>query len=326
MRLSHLALATHPTHFLLMPNLMPAFHSLTPANLTPAQWHPFLVGAVAPRPVAFASTIDATGRVNLSPYSFFNAFSSNPPILVFSPANRVRDNTQKHTLENVREVPEVVINICDYALVEQMSLASTEYGKGVNEFTKSGLTELASEMVRPPRVAEAPAAFECVVEQIIELGQNNGAGNLVICRVVRAHFRQDILLPDATGIDPFKLDAVSRLGGDWYCRASGASLFEVPKPNRHIGIGIDQLPEFLRTSKVLTGNELGRLANIERDALPTPEQVEAFQTEPMVAYLLNKHRDTPEMRQLQLLRLGRQFLAEGRLDYAWKTLLLGQLT
>lgn len=302
---------------------MPDFHSLTPADLTPAQWHPFLVGAVAPRPVAFVSTIDAEGRVNLSPYSFFNAFSSNPPILVFSPANRVRDNTQKHTLQNVREVREVVINICDFAMVEQMSLASTEYAKGINEFTKAGLTELASELVRPPRVAEAPAAFECVVEQIIELGQNNGAGNLIICRVVRAHFRQDILLLNATGIDPFKLDAVARLGGDWYCRASGSSLFEVPKPNRHIGIGFDQLPAHIRNSDVLTGNELGRLANIEHNALPTPEQAEAFKAEPMVAYLLNKYRDdAPELRQ-QLLQLGRQFLAEGRLAEAWKALQIG---
>ena len=305
-----------------MPTSPPLFHSLTPSDLTPAQWHPFLVGAVAPRPVAFASTIDAEGRVNLSPYSFFNAFSSNPPILVFSPANRVRDNTQKHTLQNVREVPEVVINICDFALVEQLSLASTEYAKGVNEFTKAGLTELASELVRPPRVAEAPAAFECVVEQVIELGHNNGAGNLIICRVVRAHFRQDILLPDAAGIDPFKLDAVARLGGDWYCRASGNSLFEVAKPNRHIGIGIDQLPEHLRTSDVLTGNELGRLANIEHSALPTPAQIEEFRAEPMVAYLLNKHRDDAVERAQQLLQLGRQFLAEGRLVEAWKTLLL----
>ena len=302
---------------------MPDFHSLTPADLTPVQWHPFLVGAVAPRPVAFVSTIDAEGRVNLSPYSFFNAFSSNPPILVFSPANRVRDNTQKHTLQNVREVREVVINICDFAMVEQMSLASTEYAKGINEFTKAGLTELASELVRPPRVAEAPAAFECVVEQIIELGQNNGAGNLIICRVVRAHFRQDILLLNATGIDPFKLDAVARLGGDWYCRASGPSLFEVPKPNRHIGIGFDQLPAHIRNSDVLTGNELGRLANIEHNALPTPEQAEAFKAEPMVAYLLNKYRnDAPELRQ-QLLQLGRQFLAEGRLAEAWKALQIG---
>ena len=300
----------------------PAFHSLTPTDLTPAQWHPFLVGAVAPRPIAFASTIDAEGRVNLSPYSFFNAFSSNPPILVFSPANRVRDNSQKHTLQNVREVPEVVINICDFALVEQMSLASTEYGKGVNEFTKAGLTELASEMVRPPRVAEAPAAFECVVEQIIALGHNHGAGNLIICRVVRAHFRADILLPNAAGIDPFKLDAVARLGGDWYCRASGSSLFEVPTPNRHIGIGFDELPDFLRTSNVLTGNELGRLANIERDAFPTATAVNEFRHEPLVAYTLNKYRDDAPALKQQLLLLGRQFLAEGRLMDAWKTLLL----
>jgi flavin reductase (DIM6/NTAB) family NADH-FMN oxidoreductase RutF len=282
-----------------------------------------MVGAVAPRPVAFASTVDAGGRVNLSPYSFFNAFSSNPPILVFSPANRVRDNSQKHTLLNIREVPEVVINICDFAMVEQMSLASTEYDKGVNEFVKAGLTELASELVRPPRVAEAPAAFECTVDQVIELGQNNGAGNLVICRVVRAHFRHDILLPDATGIDPFKLDAVARLGGDWYTRASGASLFEVPKPNRHVGIGIDQLPEFIRNSDVLTGNELGRLANLEQDALPTPEQVQAFAAEPMASFLLAKHGSEPAARQ-QLTQLGRQLLAEGKLREAWCALLLAQ--
>ena len=281
-----------------------------------------MVGAVAPRPVAFASTVSADGTVNLSPYSFFNAFSSNPPILVFSPANRVRDNSQKHTLQNVREVPEVVINICDYALVEQMSLASTEYAQGVNEFVKAGLTELASELVRPPRVAEAPAAFECVVEQVIELGQNNGAGNLVICRVVRAHFRPDILLPDASGIDPFRLDAVARLGGDWYCRASGASLFEVPKPNRRLGIGIDQLPDHLRNSPVLTGNELGRLANIEREALPTPAAVAAAAALPAVADIFNKYVPKSLERENGLLQLGRQLLAEGQLAEAWAVLTL----
>ena len=301
---------------------MPSFHSLTPAALKPSEWHPFMVGAVAPRPVAFASTIDAAGRVNLSPYSFFNAFSFNPPILVFSPANRVRDNSQKHTLQNIREVPEVVINICDFALVEQMSLASTEYEKGVNEFTKAGLTELASEQVRPPRVAEAPAAFECVVEQVIELGHNNGAGNLVVCRVVRAHFRHDILLPNATGIDPFKLDAVARLGGDWYCRASGASLFEVPKPNRNQGIGIDQLPAFIRDSDVLTGNNLGRLANIEQAAIPKAEEVAAFRAEPMVDYILSKYRADAAEQRRQLELLGKKLLEEGRLLDAWKVLLL----
>lgn len=305
-----------------MPTPPPAFHSLTPADLKPQEWHPFMVGAVAPRPIAFASTIDLDGRVNLSPYSFFNAFSSNPPILVFSPANRARDNSQKHTLENVRQVPEVVINICDYALVEQMSLASVEYARGVNEFAKAGLTELASDLVRPPRVAEAPAAFECVVEQVIELGQENGAGNLVVCRVVRAHFRQDILLPTGAGIDPFKLDAVARLGGDWYARITPESLFEVPKPNRKMGIGIDEIPEFIRHSECLSGNHLGRLGNIEREALPPPAAVEAFRAEPLVAYVLNNYRDDAPEQRKQLTLLGRQFLDEGRLLEAWKVLLL----
>ncbi len=203
-------------------------------------------------------------------------------------------------------------------------MASAEYPAGVNEFTKAGLTELPSERVRPPRVAEAPAAFECVVEQIIELSQGPGAGHLVVCRVVRAHFRQDILLPDAAGIDPFKLDAVARLGGDWYCRASGASLFEVVRPNRRLGIGFDGLPAHVRASRVLTGNDLGQLANVEREALPTPAQVEAFKSEPMVAYLLNKHRgNAPESRQ-QLTLLGQQFLAEGRVAEAWMVLLLAE--
>ena len=299
-----------------------SFHTIDPAQLTPAQLHPFMVGAIAPRPVAFASTIAADGSVNLSPYSFFNCFGSNPPILVFSPANRVRDNSQKHTLQNVREVAEVVIHICDYAMVEQMSLASTEYAKGVNEFEKAGFTELPSQKVRPPRVAEAPAAFECVVEQVIELGQNNGAGNLIICRVVLAHFREDIVLPTGAGIDPFKLDAIARLGGDWYCRASGSSLFEVPKPNRNLGIGIDQLPEFMRTSSVLTGNNLGRLANIEVQSMPTDEQVAAFRHEPLVSYTLSQHAANAPRQRHELVLLGQKLLEEGRLLDAWKTLLL----
>ncbi len=300
----------------------PAFHSFTPADLAPAQWQQLLGGAVAPRPIAFASTIDAAGRVNLSPFSFFNVFSYTPPILVFSPVNRMRDGSPKHTLLNVQAVPEVVVNICDYALVQQLSLASAEYPAGANEFTKAGLTEQPSEQVRPPRVAEAPAAFECVVEQIVELTQGPGAGNLVVCRVVRAHFRHDVLLPNASGIDPFKLDAVARLGGDWYCRAGGASLFEVVRPNRRLGMGFDQLPAHLRTSNILTGNDLGQLANVEHEALPTPEQIEAFRTEPMVAYVLNKYRgNAPELHK-QLVQLGQQLLAEGRPAEAWKALLL----
>ena len=280
-----------------------------------------MVGAVAPRPVAFVSTVAADGSVNLSPYSFFNCFGSNPPILAFSPANRVRDNSQKHTLQNVREVAECVVHICDYAMVEQMSLASTEYAKGVNEFVKAGFTAAPSQLVRPPRVLEAPAAFECVVEQVIELGQNNGAGNLVLCRVVLAHFREDIILPSGIGIDPRKLDAVARLGGDWYSR-SAETLFEVPKPNRRLGIGFDQLPAHLRESTILTGNNLGRLANIEAEAMPTPEQVQEFKNSPLVSYTLSKHAtDRPEQRR-QLVLLGQKLLQEGQLLDAWKVLLL----
>lgn len=299
-----------------------SFRTITPGTLKGPEWHQFLLGAVAPRPIAFVSTISAEGEVNLSPFSFFNVFSSNPSTLIFSPANRVRDNTQKHTLYNVREVAECVVNICDYAVVEQMSLASTEYERGVNEFVKAGLTELKSDLVRPPRVAECPVSLECVVEQIIAIGDSNGGGNLVICRVVQAHFRQDILLENGPGIDPHKFDAVARLGGDWYARMVPESLFEVPKPNRNKGIGYDQLPAFLRTSEVLTGNNLGRLANIEEQALPTPEQVQAFRQDPLVSYTLSKHAADPAAQRRELLLLGKKTLEEGRLLDAWKTLLL----
>lgn len=309
---------------MLLPSASP-FRTITPGTLPGPEWHQFMLGAVAPRPIAFVSTIDRAGNVNLSPFSFFNVFSSNPATLIFSPANRVRDNTQKHTLYNVRdEVPECVINICDYPLVEQMSLASTEYGREINEFRKAGFTELASDKVRPPRVAECPVSFECVVEQVIAIGDSNGGGNLVICRVVQSHFREDILLPAGGGIDPHKFDAVARLGGDWYSRITPESLFEVPKPNRHKGIGIDELPVHIRHSEVLTGNNLGRLANIEREALPPAEDVQAFREDPLVAYTLHKYQDnaTEQHRQLQLL--AKQLLEEGRLLDAWKTLLLAQ--
>lgn len=301
---------------------MSAFRTITPGTLKPAEWHQFLLGAVAPRPVAFVSTVSAAGEVNLSPYSFFNVFSSNPPVFIFSPANRVRDNTQKHTLENVREVAECVINLCDYPLVEQVSLASTEYPRGVNEFVKAGLTEAKSDLVRPPRVRECPVSFECVVEQIIPVGTSNGGGNLVVCRAVQAHFREDILLENAPGVDPHKFQAVARLGADWYARVTPEALFEVPKPNRNQGIGLDQLPAHLRHSDLLSGNNLGRLANIERDALPTPEQIEEFKTEPLVAYTLNKYRDDPAELKKHLTLLGKQFLEEGKLHEAWRVLLL----
>ncbi|MCZ8355710.1 MAG: flavin reductase family protein [Cyclobacteriaceae bacterium] len=242
------------------------YKRIDPKEVSTGVLHSYLLGAIAPRPIAFASTIDKEGKVNLSPFSFFNVFGANPPILIFSPARRGRDNTVKHSYENVLEVPEVTINIVDYAMVQQMSLASTEYPKGVNEFVKAGLTEIPSEKVKPPRVANAPASFECKVLQVIPTGIEGGAGNLIICEVVLVHIAERVL--DSNGkVDPFKLDAVARMGGDWYCRANGNALFTVPKPLEKIGIGIDQLPDEIRLSKVLTGNELAMLANIE--ALPS---------------------------------------------------------
>lgn len=247
--------------------------TLDPQDLSTGELHGYLLTAVAPRPIAFASTIDEQGRVNLSPFSFFNVFGSNPPLMIFSSARRVRDNTTKHTLDNVKAVPEVVINIVNFPIVEQMSLASTEYPQGVNEFVKAGLPQVPSSLVKPPRVGNAPAAFECKVEQVIETGSEGGAGNLIIARVVKMHLRREYLNED-NKLDTRKLDLVGRMGGSDYVRANGAALFEIPKPLRTRGIGVDQLPESVRLSPVLTGNELGRLGNIE--SWPEPAAAAAY--------------------------------------------------
>ncbi len=237
--------------------------TINPKEIPFAKMHSYLLGAVTPRPIAFASTVDKAGNVNLSPFSFFNCFGANPPILIFSPARRGRDNTTKHTYENVREVSEVVINVVNYSMVQQTSLASTEFPKGVNEFIKAGFTQVPSTLVKPPRVGEAPIAMECKVLQIIQTGDQGAAGNLVICEIVLMHIHESVL--DAEGkIDPWKLDAVARLGGDYYCRVQGDMIFKVPKPLDKVGIGIDQLPDTIRNSKILTGNDLGMLANIEK--------------------------------------------------------------
>ncbi len=269
----------------------------------------YLQGAVVPRPIALASTVDEAGRVNLSPFSFFNIFSANPPILVFSPSRRGRDSTTKHTLDNVRQVAEVVINVVTHAMVEQVSLSSCEYPKGVNEFVKAGLTPLPSQRVRPPRVAESPVSFECKVNQVIELGQGGAAGNLVICEVLLMHISETVLNPDGR-ISPFKLDAVARMGADYYLRAQGDSIFKVPKPNEKLGIGVDELPDRIRRSAVLSGNDLGMLGNVER--IPDADNITLSSSD-----FVNARQEGEQA----VHRLAQQALRAGDLARAWQILL-----
>jgi flavin reductase (DIM6/NTAB) family NADH-FMN oxidoreductase RutF len=249
--------------------------SIDPKKENTAAIHAILLGAVAPRPIALASTLDKDGNPNLSPFSFYNTFGASPPILVFSPARRIRDNTTKHTLDNARDTGEVVINAVTYDMVQQTSLASTEYEKGVNEFLKAGFTPVPSLTVKPFRVGESPVQFECSVKQIIETGSEGGAGNLVVCEIRMIHIHEKVFKEGK--IDHQSMDLVGRLGGDWYCRAHGDALFEVEKPLARKGIGIDNIPEPIRNSRYLTGNDLGRLGNIE--SLPSKEEIESFRME-----------------------------------------------
>ena len=282
--------------------------SFVPKDCTVQQMQALLSSALAPRPIAFASTLDAEGNPNLSPFSFYNIFSSNPPILIFSPARRVRDNTTKHTLQNVQDVPEVVINVVHYGMIQQMSLSSTEYAKGVNEFDKSGLTMLKSELVRPFRVAESPIQMECKVIEIKPLGQDKGAGNLVICKVLKLHVSDEVLNIKGE-IDQEKLDLVARGGGSYYIRAKDGFL-EIPKPLRTLGIGIDALPEELRNSTVLTGNDLGLLGNVE--ALPTQNEIDDFCKN-------QEHKNIKTVKELH--QKAQDYLREGQVQKAWCILL-----
>lgn len=285
--------------------------SLDPATISTKELHGKMLGAIGPRPIAFASTLSENGNANLSPFSFFNVFSSNPPVLIFSPARRVRDNTTKHTLENAIKTKEVVVNIVNYDIVQQMSLASTEYAEGVDEFVKSGLTKVASRKVQPYRVAESPVQFECKVDQIIALGEEGGAGNLILCKVVMMHIKETIL--DIEGaIDQYKIDLVARMGGNWYTRAQ-QGLFEVPKPLTSLGIGIDQLPEAIKSSKVLTGNDLGKLGNVS----VIPSQKEAME-------FVNKNPDIKGKIQgatlIEIHKFAKQYLDSDEIDTAWNVL------
>ena len=249
--------------------------TIDPKQLETQVFQQILSGAVVPRPIALASTVDLEGNVNLSPFSFFNCFSSNPPILVFSPARRVRNNTTKHTLENVLETKEVVINIVNYQMVEQTSLSSVEFDQGVDEFKKSGLTPVVSERIKPPRVKESPVAFECRVNEVKALGEEGGAGHLVICEVLLVHIDESVL-DDDNRISPFKLDAVARLGGDWYCRTNAQSLFEVPKPGTKSAVGFEALPKSVLQSDILTANNLARLASVEVIPVLTDEEQQSL--------------------------------------------------
>jgi flavin reductase (DIM6/NTAB) family NADH-FMN oxidoreductase RutF len=290
---------------------------LVPGEVKTSMLHQYLLGAVSPRPICFASTVDVAGNANLSPYSFFNVFGSNPATLVFSPSRRVRDNTIKHTLENIRETGEVVINVVNYAMVQQTSLSSCEYPKGVDEFVKAGFTKLPSELVKPYRVAESPVQMECKVEQIIETGQEGGAGNLVICRVLMMHINDDVL-DEAQRIDPHKIDLVARMGQDYYCRASGNAVFEVSKPNTQLGIGIDALPLPIRHSAILTGNHLGMLANVHD--MPTVDP--AFSDE-RVRDIVQYFSINPVEMENELHHYAATLLNEGKVKEAWQVLLAG---
>ncbi|MFA6276075.1 MAG: flavin reductase family protein [Pedobacter sp.] len=293
--------------------------TLKTSDLSPMQLQNYLQYAIAPRPICFASTIDSEGNINLSPFSFFNMFSTNPPMCIFSPARRVRDNTTKHSLENVMEVKECVINIVNYAMVQQTSLASTEYAKGVNEFEKAGFTMLESELVTPPRVAEAPVQLECIVREIIPLGDKHGAGNLVLAEIKLIHIKEEILDEDGK-IDQAKIDLVARLGGDWYCRVNPESLFKVAKPLTTLGIGVDALPISVRNSSVLTGNDLGMLGNIEY--LPTNEEIDAIRWSTAVKDILDATIGDEMNRERELHELAHQMLGLGNVFDALKVVLL----
>lgn len=284
-------------------------------DLKTADVQNYLQHAIAPRPVCFASTVDKAGQVNLSPFSFFNLFSSNPPVVIFSPARRVRDNTTKHSLENVLEVPEVVINIVDYDMVQQTSLSSCEYPKGVNEFVKAGFTEEKATMVTPPMVKESKVKMECRVLEVKPLGTEGGAGNLVICEVLCMHI-DDSILDENGKIDQTKLHHVARLGGDWYCKVNEQNLFKVAKPNTQLGIGVDALPESIRNSHILTGNNLGQLANVHEMPFVDPAFSDERLTNIVQYYAIN-----PDDMDKELHRYAKELLDAGKVNEAWQVLL-----
>jgi flavin reductase (DIM6/NTAB) family NADH-FMN oxidoreductase RutF len=284
-------------------------------QMPPTERQQWLQAAVAPRPICFASTISRTGQVNLSPFSFFNLFSIDPAVVVFSPSRRLRDNTTKHTLQNVLEVPEVVINIVDYDMVHQTSLASCEYKRETNEFTKAGFTMQKAMVVSPPMVQEAKVKLECRVMEVKSLGERGGAGQLVIAEILRMHVEESILSPEGK-IDPLAFRLVARLGGDWYCRVDPSNLFTVPKPNTQLGIGIDALPAAIKNSAVLTGNHLGQLANVHEMPVIDP----AFYDEKL-KNIFQYFSLCPDDMEKELHLYARELLNQNKVHEAWQVLL-----
>lgn len=291
--------------------------SIDPKELQIAQLHGYLLGAIGPRPIAFASTIDKDGNPNLAPFSFFNVFSANPPILIFSPARSGRTNTNKDTFHNVKEVGEVVINIVNHQMVHQMSLASSPYASNVDEFEKTGLTKLPSDTIRPFRVAESPVQFECVVNEIKELGDQGGAGNLIICEVKKIHISEEVLDKDGK-IDQLKIDLVARMGGNWYCRADKNSMFEIEKPITTCGIGYDAIPNDIKASTILSKNDLGQLGGIEE--LPNETDVNEYKLLELSDLFVSLEDEQVELEN-ELHRIAKNLLKENKLEEAWKTLL-----
>ncbi|GJM29463.1 MAG: flavin reductase [Cyclobacteriaceae bacterium] len=288
--------------------------SLDPNEITSRQLHGYLLASVAPRPIAFVSTIDKAGNINLSPFSFFNVFSANPPVAIFSPARSARDNSTKHTYDNVNQVPEAVINLVNYSMIEQVSLASTAFPKSVNEFVKSGLTAVNSDTVSPPRVGESPVSFECKVNQIIPLGTEGGAGNLVICEVIRIHLKTEYLDASNT-LQTERMDLVGRMGGNWYIRAFGDALFQISKPTDIIGRGVDQLPASVRNSTILTGSDLAKLGGLE--GFPDESTLDKWKERPEIKCLLQKSH-TPE----EWHKLAKQMIDNQDIESGIKTLLV----
>ncbi|MCT4623049.1 MAG: flavin reductase family protein [Schleiferiaceae bacterium] len=292
---------------------------IEPGTIPTPQLHGYLLGAVAPRPIALASTVDESGNPNLSPFSFFNVFSANPPIAIFSPARRGRNNTTKDTFENVKRTREVVINVVNHDLVQQASLSSTEYATGVNEFVKAGLTPISSDLVKPHRVQESPVQLECKVRDVVELGNEGGAGNLVICEVVMMHIDENVLGEDGK-IDQHKIDLVGRLGKNWYVRGSGEALFEVEKPIKNLGVGVDAIPNHIRNSYILSGNDLGKLGNVE--TIPDPLEPENASAE--VRHIFRQHADGMERREA-LHHYAKELLEKNQVLEAWNVLLTDKL-